>query len=633
MWFKEIKQRIDIYMELKKVLFVIVIVGLGLSGCGPGSDQQPALHYDVRFPNAVHNEAEVTLTMSNLLPGKVTIAMSRTSPGRYALHEFAKNVYNITATDSKGDTLTIERPDLHHWEIESHDGTIKFRYTLFGDHADGTYSGINEQHAHLNMPASFAWVPNLPNTPITISFHPPEGSNWKAATQLRPTEKEMRFQAPNYQYFFDSPTELSNFVMAEWQAPADTSNQTIRLAVHQNGTQQQVDSYADMAEKVVAEQVAIYGSPADFDHDTYTFIADYLPYVYGDGMEHRNSTVLTSQRSLEEEGALQNLYTLSHEFFHSWNVERIRPQSLEPFNFMEANVSGALWFAEGFTSYYDDLTIRRAGLISDQQYAADWAGTLNYVLNSPGNRYYNPIEMSQQAPFVDAATSVDAQNKSNTFVSYYSWGAVLGLGLDLTLRSTFEDVTLDDFMRRMWEQYGISEEPYQIEDLQQTLAEVTDSTAFAEQFFANYIYEGQQVDLKPLFVNAGFELQRADTSQPVLSFGTAKIDYEDGQAVVSQATQFGSPLYKAGLSKGDVISSLDGEQISNAKVLNKLLAKYEAGDQLSVTYQSLGVDKEGTIRLTKNPALEVVPYENTDKALTEEMKKFRQSWLGSKAGN
>lgn len=619
-------------MELKKALFVVFILGLGLSGCGPGSDQQPALHYDIRFPNAVHNEAEITLKMTNLLPGQVSVAMSRTSPGRYALHEFAKNIYNVMATDSKGDTLAIERPDLHHWEIESHDGTIKFSYTLFGAHADGTYSGINEQHAHLNIPASFAWVPNLPNTPISVTFHPPEESNWKVATQLAPTEKEMHFKAPNYQYFFDSPTELSNYMTAEWQAPADTSNQTIRLAVHHNGTQQQVDDYAEMAQKVVAEQVAIHGSPADFDYNTYTFIADYLPYVYGDGMEHRNSTILTSQRSLEGEGALQNLYTLSHEFFHSWNVERIRPQSLEPFEFMDANVSGALWFAEGFTSYYDDLIIRRAGLISDQKYAADWAGTLNYVLNSPGNQYFNPIEMSKQAPFVDAATSVDAQNKSNTFISYYSWGAVLGLGLDLTLRSTFEAVTLDDFMRRMWEKYGKPEEPYQITDLQETLAEVTDSTEFAEQFFGKHIYEGQHVDLEPLFANAGFLLQQADSSQPVLSFGTAKIDYDQGQAVISQQTQVGSPLYQAGLNKGDVIMSVDGEEITSANVLNKLLAKHKAGDQLPITYRSLNTEKKDSIRLAKNPALEVVPYEKTDRQLTERMKTFRRNWLGSKAG-
>src|SRR5699024_12538203 len=226
----------------------------------------------------------------------------------------------------------------------------------------------------------------------------------------------------------------------------DTTNQTIRLAAHHNGTQQQLNKFTEMAKKVVAEQIAIYKEPADYDYGTYTFIADYLPYASGDGMEHRNSTILTSSRPLEGDGLIRNISTLSHEFFHSWNVEPIRPRSLEPFDFMKANMSGALWFAEGFTSYYDDLTIRRSGLTSNKEYAADWAGTLNYVLNSPGNRYYNPIEMSRQAPFVDAATSVDAQNKSNTFISYYSWGSTIALGLDLKIRTTFDDITLDDLI-------------------------------------------------------------------------------------------------------------------------------------------------------------------------------------------
>ncbi|WP_372636671.1 M61 family metallopeptidase [Fodinibius sp.] len=623
------RSNMNIRIYYKKLVLLLAVAVTG-TGCQPGSEQEPSLHYDVRFPNAVHNEAEITLTMKNLLPGVVTLSMSRTSPGRYALHEFAKNVYSVTATNSKGDTLDITRPDLHHWEINGHDGTIKFKYTLFGDHADGTYVGINEQHAHLNIPASFVWAPNLPNTPVTVAFHPPKNSEWKAATQLQETDVPMTFMAPNYYYFLDSPVELSNHMIAEWEVPGDTTGQDIRMAVHHNGTREEVDRYAEMARKVVAEQVAIFGEPADFDYDSYTFIADYLPYVYGDGMEHRNSTILTSRRPLEGEGALQNLYTLSHEFFHSWNVERIRPRALELFDFMDVNVSGALWFAEGFTSYYDDLTIRRAGIISDQKYAADWAGTLNYVLNSPGNSYYNPIEMSRQAPFVDAATSVDAQNKSNTFISYYSWGAVLGLGLDLTLRSTFGDVTLDDFMRRMWEKYGKTEEPYRISDLEQTLAEVTDSSEFAEQFFDRHIYGGRHVDLKPLLAKAGFLLQPADTSQPVVSFGTAKLTYEDGKPVVGRRTQVGSPLYRAGLDKGDEIISIDGIPVSNAQDLQELLREHRAGDQLPIVYRSLNEEKEDVIQLAENRAFEVLPYEQAGREITEEMERFRQHWLGSK---
>jgi predicted metalloprotease with PDZ domain len=614
-----------------KKLCITFITALVLTGCQGSTDESPSITYDVHFPNAVHNEAEITLTLENLLAGPVTISMSQTSQGRYALHEFAKNVYNVSAVDGTGDTLEIERPDLHNWRIQGHNGTVKFSYTLYGRHADGTYTGINEEHAHLNMPATFAWVRSLPNTPVTVNFYPPEDANWKVATQLKSADKAYTFTAPDYYYFLDSPTELSDFTMTEWQVPADTTSQTIRMAVHHNGSKQQVDRYADMAQKVVAEQVAIYGEPADFDFDTYTFIIDYLPFVFGDGMEHRNSTILTSRRSLEGENALRNLFTLSHEFFHSWNVERIRPETLEPFNFMEANVSGSLWFAEGFTSYYDDLTIRRAGIISNEKYAADWAGTLNYVLNSPGNKYYSPIEMSMQAPFVDAATSVDAQNRSNTFISYYSWGAVIGLGLDLSLRSSFEDVTLDDYMKAVWKKYGKTEQPYSISDLQETLGEVTDSTEFADSFFNQYIRDGKHIDLKPLLEEAGFVLQKAQPGEAVINFGSARINYEEGEATISGNTRIGSPLYKADLDVDDTIRSLDGQTIRNARDMQRILASHAPGDELTITYTSLGEDYEDTVVLAENPELEVRTFEQAGRELTDEIKAFRQSWLGSKA--
>ncbi|WP_212747621.1 M61 family metallopeptidase [Fodinibius saliphilus] len=613
---------------MKKTIVAVCTLMLSV-GCIPKEEQNPNITYDVHFDNAEHHEAKISLTLENLLPGPVTVSMSRTSPGRYALHEFAKNVYSVTAVDGQGDTLEVSRPDLHNWKVSGHDGTLTFNYTLYGRHADGTYTGINEQHAHLNMPATFAFVRSLPNAPITVNFHPPQKSEWKVATQLKAAEGEYRFIAPNYDYFLDSPTELSNFMMTEWEAPQDTSGQKIQLAIHHNGTREQVNRYTDMAKKVVAEQVAIYEEPADFDYDRYTFIADYLPYVFGDGMEHRNSTVLTSRRSLEGDNALRNLYTLSHEFFHSWNVERLRPNTLEPFNFMEANMSGALWFAEGFTSYYDDLTIRRTGLISNEKYASDWAGTLNYVLNSPGNSYYNPIEMSMQAPFVDAATSVDAQNKVNTFISYYSWGAVIGLGLDLTLRSEFEDVNLDDYMRAVWKRFGKTEKPYTIDNLQQTLAEVTDSSAFAKDFFGQHIRDGRQVALAPLFDKAGFVLQKAHPGEVAISFG-ATIDYADGVATISGNTRVGSPLYNAGLDVNDQILSVNGSEIKNARDMNRMLQSHEPGEKLSIAYRSVGQEYDADIVLAENPELELFPYEQVGKELSNEQKAFRESWLGSK---
>jgi len=346
-------------------------------------------------------------------------------------------------------------------------------------------------------------------------------------------------------------------------------------------------------------------------------------------MEHRNSTILTSQRSLAE-GAMRNLGTLSHEFFHAWNVERIRPESLEPFDFTEVNVSGALWFAEGFTSYYDDLIIRRTGLTDNKAYAEGWGGTLNYVLNSAGSNYYSSVEMSRQAPFVDAASSIDPQNKSNTFISYYSWGAVLGLGLDLTLRFQFKDITLDDYMRAMWNAYGKPEKPYTLDDLEKTLAEVTDSTDFAEDFFDRHIYGSEHIHLKPLLAKAGFLMQKENAGKAVLSFGGNKIDFEKPEPTISSNTTVGSPLYKAGLDRGDAIISISGKTIADARVLQQILVAHAAGDSLAIQYKSLGEEYSSTLVLAEDPTLQLVPFEQINKDLTPEIKAFREDWLGSK---
>lgn len=616
-----------------KKYFKVAVALLLIAGCGPsGGGQLADIHYEVSFPNAGHNEAEITLTISGLDPVPVQFSMSRTSPGRYALHEFAKNMYGVLAVDGQGDTLEITQPDLHNWIVSGHDGTVNFHYTLYADHADGTYSGINRQHAHLNMPATFVWPQGYETEPVSVQFNVPDGSEWRVATQLEPTNSSYRFRAPNTYYFLDSPTELSNFTMREWEvASADTSYR-IRLALHHNDPEPAVDRYVMMAKKVVNEQIAIYGETPSYDYGTYTFIVDYLPYVYGDGMEHRNSTILTSTRTLKEH-ALENIYTLSHEYFHGWNVERIRPASLEPFNFMKANVSKVLWFGEGFTSYYDDLTVRRAGLIDDREYAYRWEGTINYVYNFPGSKFYSPVEMSMQAPFVDAATSVDAQNRSNTFISYYSWGAAIGLGLDLTLRSEFEGISLDDYMGTMWEKFGKTMVPYTLQDLEETLAQVTDSTEFARDFFSRHIYGKELVDLRPLLAEAGFLLHKAQPGEAVIDWGQNKISFENGRARVVENTLMGTPLYEAGADRDDLLLSLDGESLTDARTLQNILLRHNPGDTLTIRYESAGEEYEKTITLAENPRKELLPYENANRELKEGMLQFRQDWLGSKAGN
>ena len=287
---------------------------------------QPASTYTISFKNAVHHEAEVNVTFTGLQAETAQFRMSRSSPGRYAIHEFAKNVYNVKVTDGMGKVLEATRPDPYSWTVNGHDGTLNVSYTLFANHGDGTYSQVDETHAHLNMPATFMYAPELADEPFEVNFNIREDLDWKVATQLK-NEGQNTYSAPDLQYFMDSPTEISNHSIRSF----DVKGQEIKFVLHHEGSDEDFDKLFEKVKKVVLEQEVIYGELPEFDYGEYLFLACYMPQVDGDGMEHRNSTILTSTRPLGLPGFDRHLGTITHEFFHAWNVERFRPASLEPF--------------------------------------------------------------------------------------------------------------------------------------------------------------------------------------------------------------------------------------------------------------------------------------------------------------
>ncbi len=593
------------------------------------------VRYEISFPHASQHEAELVVTFPARGHDTLDIRMSRTSPGRYALHEFAKNVSGVRATDGAGKPLAIHRNDPYRWLVTGHDGTVVFHYTLFADRGDGTYAQVDRSHAHLNAPATLAWALGLESMPARLAFDVPAGSNWRAATQLEATADPLTFTAPDLAYLLDSPVELSDHSLRSWTITGPAGRvDTIHLAVHHLGTEAEVDAYAGMAKKVVAEQVAIFGETARFDNGSYVFIADYLPWASGDGMEHRNSTILTSTGSLSR-SALGLLGTLSHEFFHSWNVERIRSAMLEPFDFFDADPTDALWFAEGFTSYYDDLTIRRAGLYTDAQYAAGISGVVNAVVNSPARAHGSPMEMSLRAPFIDAATSVDPTNANNTFLSYYTWGAGIGLALDLSIRGNFEGRDLDGLMRLMWQRHGAGgryevPRPYVVDDIERALADYTGDSEFARNFFAHYVRGSDAPDYGPLLAQAGMLVR--PVAPEVASVGASGLRYTDDGVVVNAPPAAGSPLYLAGIGSGDRITHVGDLAITSDSVWSAWLDNQKPGAVVPVTVQSRGSVRHTAVQLIAEPRVVVVPMEMVGVTLTAAQREFRERWLGAKSG-
>lgn len=196
--------------------FCLLIFPLLISAQPNTNTSSPTTFYQISFPNAIHHEAEISIDYKYLPNKPLIVTMSSSSLGRYAIHHFGKNVYNVRAFNEAGKALKINRIEPESWEVKNHKGTVKIQYTLFADRADGTYSEIDDTHAHLNIPATFMWAKSLEEYPITVQFEEPENSNWKVATQLKTTPNLFVFKAPNLQYFMDSPTKLSNYSLREW---------------------------------------------------------------------------------------------------------------------------------------------------------------------------------------------------------------------------------------------------------------------------------------------------------------------------------------------------------------------------------------------------------------------------------
>ncbi len=598
--------------------------------------QADTVRYDIRFPSAVHHEAEVTVTFPATSADTLAVWMSRSSPGRYALHEFAKNVYSVRAEDLTGEALSVVQPDPYHWLVVSGRGPVVFHYTLFGDRADGTYSAIDPSHAHLNMPATFAFAPTLASAPIAARFNPPPGSHWRIATQLLPGGDSTRYLAPDLQYFMDSPTELSDFTLRSWTVPNPAGGSyTMRLALHHQGTDAEADAYVERIKRVVGEEIGVFGEPAPYDGGTYTFIADYLPWASGDGMEHRNSTIISSSSSLAQ-NPMGLLSTMSHEFFHSWNMERIRSAQIEPFDLLHSDPSDALWFGEGFTNYFDALFIRRAGLSDDETYLGRLAGQVDALVHTPARRYRTPMGASLEAPFVDAATSIDPNNFGNTFLSYYTWGAALATGLDLTLRGRYPGKSLDGFMRLMWRRFGRNErpfvirQPYTVDDIQRTLGEYVGDPAFAADFFRRYVHGSDAPDFAVLLAQAGVLLRQAHPNEAWL--GQPRMRYDSAGAEVMSSSMLGTPLYQAGVDRGDRIRSIGGVAITSDSAWDAAGAAHRPGDTVPIVFDQLGVTRHGHITFAADPRLEAVTFESVGQTLTDAERAFRASWLGSKAG-
>ncbi len=603
---------------------------------------QAPVEYKLSFPSPEHRWMQVEAKFLAVPAGLLQLRMARTSPGRYALHEFAKNVFDVTAVNGKGQPLTATRPDPHQWDFATHDGTVVVTYKIFGDRTDGTYLGIDSMHAHINIPAALMFARGWFERPARVTFVQPPGKTWKVATQLFPTPDRLVFTAPNIHYLMDSPTDFSAFTLREFTVDDGQKRTgpppTFRIALTHDGTEAEADAFARDVERIVRETIPIFGELPQFETNTYTFLSTYLPWASGDGMEHRNSTSLTSPGALRNPGQRQGILgTVSHEFFHAWNMERLRSAGVEPFDFEQADMSDDLWLGEGFTSYFDSLILYRAGLLPLDGLLGELAGAINAVTLGPGRQFRSAVDMSRMAPFVDAAAAIDRTAFPNLFISYYTYGSVIGLGLDLSLRDRSNaQVTGDQFMKALWTQFGRPGQktpgkvstPYTIDGLKESLAKVAGDRGYANDFFAKYVEGRELVDYTRLLGRAGMVLRKRAAGKAFA--GQVQLQGGGSALRVSGLVPWESPLYQAGVAQDDQLASLGGVDLTSMAAFEAALSKQKPGAAVPLRFiRRSGEVVNGTITLVEDPRIEIVPVEKTGGTLTDDQKRFRESWLSS----
>lgn len=605
---------------MNKPVFLLLLTGLTMSV------KAQRLSYIISFPNLAHHEARVELIASDIPTRNAVFHMSRSSPGRYATHEFGKNVYDVSASDAQGKPLTVNRIDGDVYEVSRHNGYIRLQYTLYADYADGTYANIDPAGVHLNMPAVFMWLQGVDKTPINIHFSVPDSLHWTIATQLQPTNDPLTFTARGLEYFMDCPTKIGDLHERRWDVKnPDGKVYSFRIVLDGHEDEAEFTSFTAKVKKIVQQEQAVYGETPAYDYGTYTFLASINPFVHGDGMEHRNSTMITIPDRFHDDD--EYLEVFAHEFFHCWNVKRIRPRSLEPFNFEKSDMSDELWFAEGFTQYYGELLVLRAGFGNDTDYVGTHLSNfINIKMTRPGAQAESPVEASRMAVFVDAGVSIDRTNYPNTFASYYPYGAAIALALDLELRTHYHK-TLDDLMQAAWKKFGKPELPYTVAGLEDILETLTGDRKFVRQFFSHYVYGHDPIDYNTLLAPAGFTLKKSAPGKAWI--GAVRYMEKEGLVIMTNTLR-GTPIYEAGLDIDDKILSLDEQSVRTQGDLNNLLSAHHPGETLTIRYLHHEIEKTAHIVLGENPALSVESFEKAGIPVSQEILDFRQHWLGAK---
>jgi predicted metalloprotease with PDZ domain len=495
---------------LTSFLAIATLFASATGPTAPAAAPAPSIHYTISMPEPASHLYTVTLDITDVKGSVLKLQMPVWSPGRYARMDFAKNVQEFSVTDGDGKSLKWDRENGSLWRVyPGRSRHVVAHYRVFGDDLSGTFSVLDSLHANWNGGSVFMYIQDRKAAPVTLHIDPPAGWHIINGDAKKLDQEDYTFE--NYDRLIDTPTEVAPSFMVD---SFTVDKRLYRTVVHHNGptTPEERARFVASVKKIVESHNRVIGPPP---LSMYTFMV-HVGFPGGDGMEHLYSTQIIDRHPwVDTASVLAGVETAAHEYFHVWNVKRIRPMALGPFDYSREQYQPSLWVAEGWTQYYGEMATSRAHLGSTADAYAMVAGIVQANLTSPGRKEVSARMASFEAPFFDGASRAQKNNGSQTFFSYYYKGAGLALALDLMIREQSNNArSLDDALLALrklsWDQpnasYYLQGRGYTEADVEHAVSQAMGKDMHA--WFERYVGGTDDVNFDDILAFAGLKLNR-----------------------------------------------------------------------------------------------------------------------------
>ena len=588
---------------IKKIILVVFFVFFG--------QLLAAQEYKLTFNEPQTHYVSVQMTVKNWKGGDLEVHLPVWAPGSYLVREFSKNVESFSAHDKSGNKLNVVRNRKNAWLVNAVKGDITILYKVYAYELTVRTSFVDADHAYLNGTSIFMFVKGYMQYPCSVEIVP--FSKWNTiSVALDPVleSNPWMVKADNYDDLVDAPFEIGNHKVLKFISSGVPHD----VAMFGDANYNAEKLTADMS-RVTAECAKVFGS---HPCTRYLFIVHNLSSG-GGGLEHKNSTTLQTSRNGygSELGYTGFLNLVAHEYFHLWNVKRLRPAALGPFDYDNENYTNMLYVSEGFTAYYDDLITRRCGFYSNDQYLEKVASGFSYCMNQLGASIQSLGESSFDAWIKFYRPN---ENSGNNSVSYYTKGAAVGAVVDMMIRNgSAGKYSLDDVMRDMYNTYSVKmNRGYSDAEF------ITMASKYAQidmnDFFGKFVYGTENMSFDSALKAVGCDIINANLNSQKTYLGVTLSSNKTTVASVDR----NSPAWFAGINVNDEIIGID--QYRFADDISKYLNSYKSGDIIKVLVNRGGLLRSLDVKLAKSPFVEyfISPNKKSDDVSKSNFTK----WLG-----